>query len=112
MLFHYHWYNHTHTQTAPSHFPQNIAEDEITPTSFRLSWDPPPTEHYNGIIREYRVNVTEIQTGRRFTQSTQDTEIVIADLHPFYVYNCAVAAVTVSDGNYSAVISVRTAESG
>ena len=98
--------------TAPSHHPLNITEQVLGPTSFRLSWSPPPVEHHNGVIRGYNVNLTEIETGRKLRYSTQSTVIVIRALHPFYLYNCTVTAFTVSEGPSSAIIGVRTEEAG
>ena len=97
---------------APSHHPQNIIEQVLGPTSIHLSWSPPPEEHHNGVVRSYRVNVTEVETGRKLRYSTGSAEIVIRNLHPYYLYNCTVTAVTVDEGPYSAVIAVRTKEAG
>ena len=97
---------------APSHHPQNITEQVLGPTSIHLSWSPPPEEHHNGVVRSYRVNVTEVETGRKLRYSTGSAEIVIRNLHPYYLYNCTVTAVTVDEGPYSAVIAVRTKEAG
>ena len=97
---------------VPSHHPLNLTEQVLGPTSFRLRWNPPPVEHHNGVIQSYNVNVTEIETGRKLRYSTQSTAIVIRDLHPFYLYNCTVTAVTVGEGPSSAIIGVRTEEAG
>ena len=97
---------------VPSHHPLNITEQVLGPTSFRLSWSPPPVEHHNGVIRGYNVNVTEIETGRKLRYSTQSTAIVIRALHPFYLYNCTMTAFTVGEGPSSAIIGVRTEEAG
>ena len=75
-------------------------------------WEAPPSEHHNGEIREYRVNVTEVETGSMLQYSTEDTEITITGLHPYYRYVCTVTAVTVSEGPYSANVTVRTHEAG
>ena len=98
--------------TAPTHVPRNITEVFLGPTSFILTWDPPPEEHHNGEIREYRINVTEVETTRQLRFTTEDTEITIRNLHPFYRYACTVTAVTVSEGPYSANITARTHEDG
>ncbi len=87
-------------------------EEVLNSTSFRLTWDPPPMEHHNGEIRGYRVNITEALTNRVFTFNTNTTELVVSDLHPHYLYRCVVAAVTVDEGPYSAVIGVQTHEDG
>lgn len=97
---------------APTHVPQNITEFILGPTSFVLMWDPPPVEHHNGEIREYRINVTEVETGRKLKFATEDTEITISDLHSYYRYVCTVTAVTVGEGPYSANITARTHEDG
>lgn len=102
---------HTYS-IAPTHVPQNITEVILGPTSFLLTWEPPPIEHHNGEIREYRINITEVETGREFRFTTEDTDIIIRDLHPFYRYICTVTAVTVSEGPYSANITARTHEDG
>ena len=101
-----------HVYTAPTHVPQNITEVILGPTSFRLMWEPPPPEHHNGEIREYLINVTEVETGNRLQYTTEDTVITITDLHPYYRYICTVTAVTVSEGPYSANITARTHEAG
>lgn len=108
------WFNlHSiQTHTAPTHVPQNITEVILGPTSFMLTWEPPPPEHHNGEIREYRINVTEVETGNTLQYTTEDTEITITDLHPYYRYVCTVTAVTVSEGPYSANITARTHEAG
>ena len=69
-------------------------------------------EHHNGVITEYRVNVTVTNTGEQFQLATGDTEITISNLHPYYLYMCTVTAVTVAEGPYTASIAVRTAEAG
>ena len=84
----------------------------LNSTSFSLSWDPPPPQHHNGVIREYRVNVTEIVTGQVRQFSTLSTELVVTGLHPYFEYNCVVLAVTVDEGPHSPAIFVRTLEAG
>ena len=73
-------------------------------------WEPP--EDPNGYIREYRVNVTEVETGRMFQLITNTTGITIGSLHPYYTYNCTVSAVTIGPGPFSPAITVRTDEDG
>ena len=69
-----------------------------------------PQEDPNGNIREYRVNVTEVETGRKFQLSTNTNSIIIGSLHPYYTYNCMVVAVTIAPGPFSSIITVRTDE--
>ena len=44
--------------------------------------------------------------------STSDTKITIASLHPYYVYEVSVAAVTIDTGPFSPVLIVTTDEAG
>ncbi len=58
------------------------------------------------------MNVTEIITGRVFVHLTTNTFIEILSLHPDYVYEWVVTAVTVGIGPYTYTVSVRTPEDG
>ena len=98
--------------TVPTHFPLNLVARVLNSTSYQLTWDPPPQDHHNGEIREYRVNITELETGRALFFSRQDTMLLVSGLHPHYSYNTVVAAVTVDVGPYSAAVGVRTHEDG
>ena len=76
------------------------------------SWNPPPLEHQNGLIIEYRINVTEVITGRVFVQMSTSTSLTIGSLHPDYVYQWAVTAVTIGVGPYTTIMSIRLPENG
>jgi len=79
-----------------------------------LTWDPPPPEDINGVIREYRINVTEGETGNllQYTTNPNTRELVVGPLHPYYTYHCTVVAYTIEVGPYTAIITVRTDEAG
>ncbi len=99
---------------APGSHPLNSTGYTLNSTHIFLDWSSPALEDVNGIIREYRINVTEVETGV-LTQHTTDpsmTEIVVGPLHPFYVYHCTILAYTVEGGPSTTVISLRTAEDG
>ncbi len=81
-------------------------------TSISLSWKPPALEDQNGIVRQYSVNITEIQTGRVLFFSSMEANILISALHPAYPYACAVAAVTTAVGPPTQPIVVTTEEAG
>lgn len=66
---------------------------------------------HNGIIREYQLIITELETGRSFVRHTMEIELVISHLHPYYNYVCVVAAVTVEVGPYSENTTVLTLQS-
>ena len=77
-----------------------------------LSWNPPETSQQNGVIRSYIVNVLEEETGRSFSVNSTNTELSIRNLHPFYIYHFAVAAVTISQGPFAYEYVLQTLEDG
>ena len=97
---------------APSSPPTNIVVANTSSDSFLLSWDPPPVESINGVIRNYMIRVTEVETGRTFYVTTNITLLELNGLHPFYMYTSAVAAQTIAFGPYSTAVSVRLGEEG
>ena len=96
--------------SAPS-APQNLTGTSMTSQSISLSWSPPLLS--NGVIQEYRVNVTEVETGRVFIEVVMHTttSVTVQPLHPYYIYRCHVSAYTVEVGPYAVVI-IRTREDG
>ena len=98
--------------SAPSQPPHNLQRVPLNSTTLRLSWQPPLSQYQNGIIREYRINITENETRRNFQLTSTHTFIIIPHLHPYYRYNCSVAAYTVSLGPFSSVITVNMPENG
>ena len=84
----------------------------ITSTSFYLSWSEPPPADQNGLIRQYLVNITELDTGSVFSYIATNTEFTAVFLHPYYYYTCSVSAVTVSAGPYSSSQTIRTEING
>ncbi len=98
--------------TVPSATPTNVSGSVINSTALRLTWESPPVDQLNGILRGYVVNVTEVETGRKFQYSTDTPEIVLSSLHPSYTYVCVVAAVTVGNGLFSLNVTIRTEEAG
>lgn len=76
-----------------------------------LSWFPPPASLLNGVIREYKIDVSERDTKNTLYLKSQSTKMTLEHLHPYYSYDIRVAAVTVGVGPY-ATISMRTLEDG
>ena len=89
-----------------------VVAASVGSTSFVLSWSPPPTSQQNGIIREYTVNITEIQTGLSIILNSTSTSVSVLSLHPYYTYECTVSAYTVGGGPYSEVFTITTQEDG
>ena len=100
--------------TAPGAHPSNFTGSSLNSTHIFLSWDPPPPGQVNGIIREYRLNVTEAVTGSvlQFNTTPTDRQVTVGPLHPYYTYHCSVTAITVQQGPYTAVYVLQTAEDG
>ena len=95
----------------PSMSPSNLTASVQDSTTIQLSWAVPVGRH-NGIIREYRLNITEIETGRVFQQTSATTMLVVSSLHPDYTYEWTVTAFTVGEGPYSITSRVTTLEDG
>ena len=100
------------TLLAPSAPPEELVAGNVSSTSFVLSWSPPPTSQQNGIIRQYTINVTEVQTGTSIILNSTSTSVSVLSLHPYYTYECVVSAYTVGSGPYSEVITITTSEDG
>ena len=81
-----------------------VAVDSRTLT---LTWNPPPTEDHNGIIREYHIDITETETGEMFRLTSTVTFLAVQSLHPYYTYLCAVSAYTVLEGPYSLDVAIQ-----
>ena len=96
----------------PSVPPQTLQGVAINSTTISLSWEPPPPEQWNGILREYLIRVTEVEGGHTLQFSTPNTTFVVSSLHPFYTYLCSVSAVTVEPGPFSSEVPVTTHEAG
>ena len=75
-------------------------------------WSPPPPLDVNGLLRYYIVEVTERYTSRSWTFFAVDDDIHIGSLHPYYYYDCVVAAYTISAGPFSQTVSVLTDQDG
>ena len=94
--------------TAPSSPPRALTITMITSSSFHLSWTEPLATDQNGLIRQYLVNVTELNTGNVLSYTTTETEYTVGSLHPYYNYSCSVSAVTILPGPYSNSQTIQT----
>ena len=98
--------------SVPTRSPQTPSAVTRNSRAIFCTWTPPPIDHQNGQIVEYRVNVTEVITGRVFVLVSTITSLEITSLHPDYVYQWVVTAVTTGVGPYTAMSTVRTPEDG
>ena len=113
---------------APSAAPEQILVSIVSSTAVKIEWDPPRLEDRNGIIREYIINITELNTGNSwqlavgngtvtgdFWQQTVGNNTVttfIDSLHPFYLYSFSIAAQTIALGPFTASVIVEMPEDG
>ena len=89
-----------------------VLPQSVTTSSLTLTWQPPSLESHNGIIRQYVIEVVESNTGITSTVTSNVTEVTVEDLHPFYIYNCRIAAETIQVGPFSSPIAVQLNEDG
>lgn len=103
---------HFFDPVVPDMSPANLTGRAQDSTTISLSWNQ-PGGHHNGIIREYRLNITELETGQVFLHNASAaTSLVIGNLHPDYTYQWSVAAYTVGEGPYSYSHALTTFEDG
>ena len=71
-------------------------------------------DQQNGIIVEYYINVTEVETGMVSQVVVPGaSQWLVDNLHPYYVYNFHISAATnVGLGPFSPVFTVQTPEDG
>ncbi len=56
--------------------------------------------------------MTERYTGKLWTFFAVDSLVYIGSLHPYYLYDCTVAAHTIGTGPYSDTLTIQTDEEG
>ena len=98
--------------TAPSAPPQAVSGNAISTTLITLQWSQPPPIDVNGVIVKYAVRVVEIYTGQIYNLFTHNMHINVGPLHPYYIYECTIAAHTIATGVFSSPINVTTQETG
>ncbi len=99
------------TITAPSGPPRNVFVNAINSSAIIVTWEPPFLEVQNGVIGSYRVSIAE-ENMAESSFAVQDTSITISGLHPFYMYDVTVAAVTNGVGPKSFEVRITMPESG
>ena len=97
---------------APSGSPTVTSYSAQDSTTIFYSWNAPAADQQNGIIREYRIQVLEVETGNVSLYVSFSTSIEISSLHPDYTYVLSVSAFTVAAGPYSRTVNITTPEDG
>lgn len=85
----------------------------VSSTSIQISWLPPDADSLNGVLRYYRVLITDPSGVLEYDSlvNGDSLEVVISELHPHTVYNCTVVGVTVREGP-AAEVQIETLEDG
>ena len=86
--------------------PTNIEVHPFNATAAFLSWRPPLAENRNGIIREYDIEIVELNTTKTFMYTIQDPYVLIDNLDPDKVYVFRIAALTTSKGPFSEMFTI------
>ena len=87
----------------------------INPRTLNLTWRPPLAEDRNGQIFKYTVNLTDIDGGEvtHFLIEELTSSLIIPNLHPHYIYNYSVTALTLTgNGPYSPTVSIQMPQDG
>ena len=86
----------------------------MSPTSVLISWEMPPFEARNGIIRHYTVMIWAEVSWLRYSETwqTNETELMVGELAPHVTYHLQIRAHTISPGPLSTRHSVTTLETG
>lgn len=98
--------------TAPSASPSSVMSTVINSTAITVSWSPLNQSATNGVIRHYKVSITNAVTESEEVLTTTTPNLTITMLTPFTQYSVRVAAFTIGSGPYSNPIYVMTAEDG
>ncbi|XP_071534038.1 neogenin isoform X3 [Panulirus ornatus] len=97
----------THEVTAktfsdvPSREPQNVTVEAASSRSLIITWEPPPTEHQNGIITGYKIRYRYKERGITVSPKTKTTDgnrrlFALTDLKRSTQYSIKLAALTVN----------------
>ena len=96
---------------APNVVPAIITSYAVDSSTLAIHWNPPPDQD-NGIIREYRVFMHNVNSGEnRILVYTTETA-TIHSLIPSFSYLFLISAITVEEGLYSTVINITMPEDG
>lgn len=107
-------YCQCHSSAVPTSSPLNARGVTVNSTFILLTWEPPVRDGRNGIIVSYYIRILEVPTNRTFIYERPiHTDLLIGALHPFYEYQCSVAAETaVGRGPFGATFITRTDQDG
>ena len=103
------------SSTAPTGVPLNQLGLAVNSTAIIFTWNHPAVDSRNGIITGYSLLLVELTTNSTtlHSQTGAHIEVVIGNLHPYYDYECQIAAETsVGRGPYGLPFITRTLQDG
>ena len=103
------------SHSVPTGAPLNVSGSAINSTAIIVNWELPALDGRNGIITGYSLIIREVPTNTVTTSSQRGVhiELVVASLHPYYEYECQIAAETaVGRGPYGDTVITRTLPDG
>lgn len=80
-----------------------------------VSWDPPLPDMQNGLIVDYILRITGLNTDEDYEVHSGDNApntLMAQGLHPFYTYLFSIAAVTIGNGPFSAAVTFQMPQDG
>ncbi len=101
--------------SVPGGPPLNQLGSAVNSTAIIFTWDPPAVEARNGAITGYSLILVELATNSssQYNQSGAHIEAVIGHLHPYYDYECRIAAETfIGRGPYGQPFITKTLQDG
>ena len=97
---------------VPSAPPTNLSATTFNATTLNITWQPPLPVHQNGIIRSYMVTIFAIESETSEQLSSDQSHLVLYNLHPFYTYSFLISAVTVGPGPSSEIFTIQMPPAG
>ena len=97
---------------VPSAPPTDISAIALNATTLNITWQPPDPANQNGIIRSYVVAVFSPDSDTSQQLESNESHIVLYNLHPFYSYSFFIAAETVGPGPFTEIFSIQMPPAG
>ena len=98
---------------VPSGVPRDLVAVVVSSSAVNVSWQPLLPEQQNGIIIQYVVNVTTVETGEGFELVSASNQLTVHSLHPHWTYIFTVSGETsVGVGPPSLAVTATTLEDG
>ena len=96
----------TLAETSP---PRDVTLVDLDHERILVTWSAPPVSEQSGTITGYQVNVTEVDSGRMWEESSSLPRLMLRNLLPYTTYQVQVRAVpSAGTGLYSAPATETT----